>query len=122
LTIWEYVWPKGGFRAKWFKNDVEFNPTEIDALDYVYTYSFIFPISLVEDNTTMEYFSYHADLLFSINVPHLDILTKQGSRYYEVIFEYSDGTYIMEYYRKYDKNSQYRYLTQKQRKFEVFET
>lgn len=102
LIIWYYHLPAGVIMAKWFKNDVEFNPLEIDGFSYPYIHSFIFPISLLEDNITSDYFSFHSDILDTVHNPGLEIGKKLGSTYYEISYVFSDGIFSVERYRKYD--------------------
>ena len=93
---------------KFYKNDVYFNISEIEYLHGIFIYGFIYPITIIEDEVTTEFFEYYVDVVkgrYFLDLS-LEAEVKLSEKYFEEIVDSPRGYIGRQYFsREYNINT-----------------
>ena len=94
MDSWDHYIPEANFSdwIQYYKNDVFFDPLTTGNHSVLFSFGFIYPISWIEDNTTISYFEQYASVTesyFAISLLDFKLTTKLSRDHFEVKYDFT---------------------------------
>lgn len=94
LESWKSYVPRANFSdwIQFYKNDVIFEIDMAGNLSFLFKYGFIYPISWVEDNSTISYFEQYAnaaEAAFAFSLMDFKLTTDLGKDHFKVKYDFT---------------------------------